>query len=165
MKVKFKIPITPKSVQGGFRFGNVKGRTIRYSDKTKREFQASVVNSLRSQWTKPPMTGAIKAKMLCFFPRPKYMTEAKYGSGPIQHCKRPDIDDVAKGIWDCLGTGTLFKGFEKAGIIQDDSLIWCQILKQFYCPTDEEPCIIIELSETKHPDSKRPSGEGIDSLL
>lgn len=154
--IKIKIPIVPKSVQGGARFASIGGRMRKYSDKNKQEFQKEVVRFVRAymedEGISAPITDLVAVRMMFYFPRPKYMMTKRFPPGRIPHGKKPDLGNVAKGILDCLISGVIFRNnepFYGAGLIKDDALVWNDGHSKYYCPIGSNPGIIIKLQITK----------------
>lgn len=151
--LKIMIPIPPRSVQGGFRFGNFNGRNVRYSDTSKKTYQAFIINWCKHFAKEDPIEGPVRIAYTLFFQRPKYMLGKKYYDGPLLHTTKPDGDDTAKGIQDCLHSGRVFKDGKNyqygAGIIKDDSQVAVTIIKKYYTAKGQEPCIIIKIAKLK----------------
>ena len=70
------------------------------------------------------------------FNRPDYMQAKKYPASRIPHTKRPDVDNLVKGINDIL---------QATGIIKDDSRIYNLTCKKYYSAKEEGPSINIEI--------------------
>lgn len=151
--IKIMIPIEPKSVQGGFRFGNFGGRNVRYSDSGKKSFQSFIIDWCKHFADPNPIEGPVRIAYTFFFRRPKYMLGKKYYDGPILHTVKPDGDDTAKGIQDCLHAGKVFKDGNHykygAGIIKDDSQVAVSIIKKYYTAKGQDPCIQIKIAKLK----------------
>lgn len=115
----------------------------RFSFKSKRAYtpkKTKDYEELIKEHVKPlvqgKISGAIEAKFIVVFQRPKYMMTKKYQDTLILHTKRPDLDNVIKAIMDALNS-----------ILDDDSQI-CKIsAEKYYSDKSQLPYTHIQLKE------------------
>ena len=79
------------------------GKRIRYDTQAKEKEQIRWV--LRSQLRSDPLTNPLLVDIIFFFPIPKHISSVKKKemlNGMIHHMKKPDVDNCAKFILDCM---------------------------------------------------------------
>jgi len=94
---------------------------------------SAVVEARLDGWGLP--SGPIRADIAIYFPRPEYMMKKKFADGPIPHTKKPDRDNVEKGILDAL----------KGVVFIDDGQICAGEVRKFYAEKDKGPRAEIRL--------------------
>jgi len=100
MTIKIVIPITP-TAQHRAR----SGKFAHYKDKEQEANERTIESFLVAQRPEAPITGPVAMSMTCYFPIPKSATKkrlADIASGGEMHTKKPDLDNLAKQIKDCM---------------------------------------------------------------
>jgi len=70
-----------------------------------------------------PMEGAVRLDVEFLFPRPKRLLRKKDPDDRIRHTAKPDIDNLAKAVMDCLKTLRFYK---------DDAQVQCGEREKWY---------------------------------
>ena len=68
--------------------------------------------------------------------RPKSKFRKKDPDQRYPHIKKPDIDNLIKGVLDCI---------QIANIISDDSIVWRVSAQKEVASKGESPCIVIHI--------------------
>lgn len=127
MKINFLIPGKP------IPYARPRYSKGHFYDPTQKQKQ-QVKWDLKSQYSKAPITSAISLNIIFSMPIPNKcsnLKKYKMIAGDMNHIKKPDIDNLAKFILDCLTDI----------VIKDDCQIVDLTLKKIY---SEYPCTIIE---------------------
>jgi Holliday junction resolvase RusA-like endonuclease len=82
-------------------------------------YKATLRLAVASVFHGAPMEGALSARIVCVFPRRKTMPK-RMGICRLPCCKRPDVDNLAKGTLDALN-GLLF--------LDDAQIVDCRVEK------------------------------------
>jgi Holliday junction resolvase RusA-like endonuclease len=100
-------------------------------------YKASCRAAARDVYQGPPLVGPIALTLTFVMPRPGSMIWKKRPMPRAHHGKRPDCENLVKSTQDAL-----------SGLVYRDD---CQIAKLFaekvIAAGDEQPCVIVELSE------------------
>ena len=97
-------------------------------------------------WQAAPFTGPLRVACCFFFPRPKYMTGAKWLNEPLPYVARPDRDNLDKAVLDCLTAGKASRWDSMhAGLWKDDSLVCQGPVEKWYAAKGQEPGAIIHV--------------------
>jgi len=142
--IHFTLPICPKSTQYGNRGFVRNGKLMFFTDKEKRNYQATV--SLHAAQYKPstPLDGPIELHFIFIVPRPKYLEAKKCPDGLIPCAKKPDYDNLAKGTQDALSN---------AGFWVNDSQIFDARIQKFYAERNGSPRIGVTIKQTTYQES------------
>lgn len=135
MKVAFTIPVCPQSLQfSGKRVMVRNGKPVFFKTKKAATF-TNVVALFSNQHLPPrPVIGPIRMQVCYVLKRPLALSGKKHPQGRIAHTKRPDCDNLQKGLQDAL------KGFW-----EDDAQICDLHIVKFYAAKGESPKIEISI--------------------
>jgi len=137
-EIQFTLQVCPKSTQFGNRGFVRNGKLMFFTDKEKKNYQATV--SLHAAAHKPhtPLSGPVELEMIFVVPRPKYLQARKFADGLIPCPKKPDYDNLAKGTQDALST---------TGFWLNDSQIFDARIRKFYAERSGAPRIEVRIKE------------------
>jgi Holliday junction resolvase RusA-like endonuclease len=107
----------------------VNGKPVFYTKKKVANAQRSIVAHLAPARPAKPMTGNIAMTLIWTFAHPK---GSKQKGDTIWHNKRPDLDNLVKGVLDAL---------KPAGWIEEDARICALLAMKQYGPA---PMLIVE---------------------
>jgi Holliday junction resolvase RusA-like endonuclease len=135
MKVAFTIPVCPKSLQfSGKRVMVRNGKPVFFKTKKAVWFIDLVALFSKSHLPPRPCSGPIRMSVVYVLERPQALSGQKHPQGRIAHTKRPDCDNLQKGVQDAL------KGFW-----EDDAQICDLHIVKFYAAKGESPKIEISI--------------------
>jgi Holliday junction resolvase RusA-like endonuclease len=95
-------------------------------------FKAAVQLAASQAYQGPPLEGPLMMNLVFVFPRPKSLPK-KAGTSRLWHTKKPDRDNLAKSVQDCLN-GLLYR---------DDSQICNGYLMKFIATENEQPHVVV----------------------
>lgn len=131
-KIAFTIEVTPRSLQfGGKRMMIVGGKPRFFRDKASITYTEAIQYQANRHKPRDPITGPIRLDIEMHMPRPKSMKP----EDSIMHWKRPDRDNMLKGIQDTLSS-----------FWHDDGQIFDGKTTKLYCLPGTEPHINIEIT-------------------
>ena len=104
-----------------------------YTPQKTRDFEDEIRILARKQWKKPPIVGPVEVEIMFCFQNPRVTKKTQFKE---PHIKRPDCDNLAKGICDALNEITWF----------DDSQIWKITIQKIMVRTQKEVGIILGIS-------------------
>jgi len=134
--IEFTVPAAPVP-QPRARATAVNGRARMYGAKKSHPihvFKAAVQLAFAKAYTGPPIEGPIEIEIVFVLPRPKSMRWKTKPMPRVLHPKRPDIDNLTKGVLDALNG--LAWG--------DDGQIYRAAVSKWYASGDEQPHTTIE---------------------
>ncbi len=101
------------------------------------DFKASVRMAARQAYQGAPLAGPIRIVATFVMPRPGRLRWKTRPMPRCLHASKPDIENVAKAIFDAL-TGLAWN---------DDAQIAITTLTKVYAAGDEQPCVEVEIWE------------------
>lgn len=113
-----------------------------YTPKKTVQFEIAVADAARAAFAaanlSEPFDGPLELQVTAVFSRPKSLMKKKDLNGRILHTKRPDLDNIEKGVAD---------GINSSGVWTDDARIAKKISSKFYAAKGELPRVIVKVSE------------------
>lgn len=135
--IRFTLPIAAMPTQfGGKRMMIRGGKPIFFKDKAVTSYEASITLLARQHRPATPMEGPLCFGVAFILPRPQSLCRKKDPTGLIPCTKRPDFDNLTKGILDPL---------TKLGFWLDDSQIVEAHVRKFYAEMGQAPRIEIAI--------------------
>lgn len=101
------------------------------------DFKSDLKKIVREQYDGPVLSGPIRLSCLFLMPRPKDMVWKKRPMQRVPHVKKPDADNLLKGLKDAL----------KGILWRDDSQVWVVHVVKEYHAGDESPRVSIKVME------------------
>ena len=136
--ISFTIPVAAKSVQtGGKRMMIRGGKPLFFKDKATDTYDKSIIALAARHRPVLPLTGPLRVAIEFFLSRPKNRMRKCDAEGSIWCDKRPDIDNLVKGVLDPL---------TKLGFWQDDSQITTLVVSKCYHMKNGAAYISIQVS-------------------
>lgn len=133
--IAFTLPLDPHSVQhGGKRVAVINGKPRFFKTKKAASWANAVGLCANRYRPSQPFSCPVKLCVTFVIRRPQSLGGKKYPEGRLPAPKRPDLDNLQKGLQDAL------KGFW-----EDDSQIVELSLKKVYSAKGEEPKIEVEI--------------------
>ena len=135
MEIAFTLPVDPMSIQfAGKRVMVRAGRPVFFKQKRASDWDAQIARLSAPYLPAQPFTSALYMHVTFVIRRPKALMTKKAYDGRIPHIKRPDIDNLQKGLQDAL----------KAFWVDDSQIANLQ-LEKWYAAKDEEPSIRVRI--------------------
>ena len=135
MEIAFTLPVDPMSIQfAGKRVMVRGGRPVFFKQKRASDWDTQIARLSAPYLPAQPFAGALYMEVTFVIRRPKALMGKRHPDGRIAHTKRPDIDNLQKGLQDAL----------KAFWV-DDSQIADLHLTKWYAAKDEEPSIRVRI--------------------
>ena len=123
---------------------------ITYTPKSTLEFEKKVKEAYKKRYLlDKPIAGAMRVKVVCYFKIPKSYTKKKQAqimNDELLYTKKPDIDNLAKGVLDALN-GTAY--------IDDSSIIGLMTLKGY--AKNGNPRVEVTIEEIQADDTEKDS--------
>lgn len=94
-----------------------------YDAGTSEGWKGDIAIAARQHLPPAPLAGPISLDIDFFFPRPACLRRRKDPDQEIPHAQKPDIDNAAKAVMDCLVS---------LGFIIDDGQVWKSMLRKFF---------------------------------
>ena len=108
------------------------------------EWEARATAHLREAWgRRPALNGPVGALITVLVQRPGRLVWKRRAMPRQPVVAKPDWDNFGKGASDAV---------EKAGIVVNDSQLWCVTVTKEYCAAGEQPGVEVQL--TWHEDVK-----------
>jgi Holliday junction resolvase RusA-like endonuclease len=137
MSIAFRLPVCPKSIQfAGKRVMVRAGRPVFFANKDARLFAQKVDIHSRAFRPQKPLEGPVSVYVSFVIQRPKALMGKKHLPSRIPAIKRPDLDNLVKGLLDAL------QGFW----IDDSQIVELHLIKA-YAAKEEDPHIYININE------------------
>jgi len=141
-EIKCTIPVTPQPKRR-VRAASHGGRVVTYKDRSTKLFERSVALYLRQYAPLQPLEGPVRFRIDFIHPRPRRLLQRTKSGQPVApglHWKptTPDLSNLCKAIEDAA---------QVAGIIHNDSQIAELHALDFYSERDQEPRIVLTISE------------------
>jgi Holliday junction resolvase RusA-like endonuclease len=133
--IRFVLPVDPLTVQtGGKRICVIAGRPRFFKTKKVEKWETAVGLLSNPHRPRTPFAGPIRLTAVFVLKRPQSLAGKKHPDGRLYSIKRPDVDNLVKGLQDAL------KGFW-----EDDSQVVEMALTKVYAAKGEEPKIEITI--------------------
>ncbi|MFT8928502.1 MAG: RusA family crossover junction endodeoxyribonuclease [Sporolactobacillus sp.] len=126
--------------QGRPRFSTFGGHARAIDPPDSREYKKYVKLMASQNRPHTPIEGPVELKLLIYRPLLKSMSKKKKAaavSGTLRPIKKPDVDNVAKGIMDAM-TGIIW---------QDDKQVVSLQVAKFYSESPRVEVLVVELDE------------------
>lgn len=107
-----------------------------YDPATAEGWKALVASAARPYLQTEPLNCPLRLVIILFFPRPQRLMRAKDPEGPIPCTAKPDFDNAAKTIADCL---------TQIGMWRDDKLICSHEFEKYYAAKASRPGAAIQI--------------------
>lgn len=99
--IQFTVDVTPRSLQfGGKRMCIIGGKPRFFKNKESMVYTEAIQFQANLHKPHEPITGPIRLELELHMPRPKSLKD----NASIMHYKRPDVDNMVKGIQDALSS-------------------------------------------------------------
>ena len=135
MEIAFTLPVDPMSIQfAGKRVMVRAGRPVFFKQKRASNWDALIARLSAPYLPAQPFTGALYMDVTFVVRRPQALMGKKHPPGRIPHLKRPDIDNLQKGLQDAL----------KAFWVVDSQIADLHLTK-WYAAKNEEPSIRVRI--------------------
>lgn len=108
-----------------------------YDPGTAEGWKACVALAGKDKRPDSPIDTPITLTINFFLPRPKSMEGKKHDDGCIPCCKKPDADNLAKAVMDCL---------TQDGWWKDDSYVYALNVRKFICAKGERSGAFISIA-------------------
>lgn len=108
-----------------------------YDPGTAEAWKGAVALAAKPHRPAEPFSEAVSVRMTFFMPRPKRLQTKKAPQGAICHTGKPDIDNLAKGVFDAL---------TQIGVWRDDDQIASVVASKVFCPIGGRPGAQIRIS-------------------
>jgi Holliday junction resolvase RusA-like endonuclease len=137
LPISLTLPISPRSIQfSGKRVMVRAGRPVFFKNKQAVGFQSQVASYAASSAPPELLTCPISLSVVFVVQRPKALGGKRHPAGRIPAVKRPDLDNLVKGLLDAI-----------KGYWVDDSQIVSMQLQKHYAAKEEKPHIHITIDE------------------
>lgn len=137
MTIQFTLPMSAQPVQtGGKRVMIRGGKPLFFKDKRTTSYENALTVLAANHAPEQPMEGPIHIGIVFVMARPKYLMVKKANEGLIEAAKRPDLDNLMKGVLDPL---------TRLGFWRDDSQITSAAVRKLYAEKDGSARIEIKI--------------------
>ena len=135
MDISFTLPVDPMSIQfAGKRVMVRGGRPVFFKQKRASDWDAQIARLSAPYLPAQPLADALAVEVEFVIRRPQALMGKKHYDGRLPHTKRPDIDNLQKGLQDALKAFWL-----------DDSQIVDLHLTKWYAAKGEQPSISVRI--------------------
>jgi len=125
--------------KGRPRFTSRNGFNRVYTPKKTKLYEELIRNQLKIKYPHiNTISQPVHVQIIAVFKRPQRLKTKKSHQGLILHTKRPDLDNVAKAIFDALNS-----------ILHDDAIICSMHSIKFYSEINQNPRTIIKIKTLK----------------
>lgn len=100
-------------------------------------FKATCRMAAQQAYSKEPLDGPLSVRLVFVMPRPTAMQWKTRPMPRLPHAKKPDVDNLAKSVFDAL-TGLLWL---------DDAQIAACSIEKWIAAGDEQPHVVVEVSK------------------
>jgi len=107
-----------------------------YDPGTAEGWKAQVALAAQPFLPPAPLDCPLRLTIVLFFPRPQRLMRAKDPEGPILCTAKPDFDNAAKAIADCL---------TQIGMWRDDKLVCSHMFEKYYTAKLSRPGAAIQI--------------------
>jgi Holliday junction resolvase RusA-like endonuclease len=107
-----------------------------YDPGTAEGWKGCIVMAGRDKRPETPIEKPISLSIQFYMPRPKSMEGKKFDAGTIPCCKKPDADNMAKAVMDCL---------TQDGWWKDDSYVYWLTVEKYIAAKGDRPGARIEI--------------------
>lgn len=122
------------------------GMVRMYDPGTAEGWKSAIADEWRRSAPKfPKIAGPVSVELQFFFARPKahFTKRGLRDDAPRCHAKKPDADNLAKAVCDCL---------TQLGIWEDDDQVTSLVVRKWYTYTDVTGCRLILKPDGDHKD-------------
>jgi len=114
------------------------GMTRMYDPSTAEGWKGQIAIAARPFLPESPLDGPLYISAVFLLPRPKRLLRAKDPEGMIPHTSKPDTDNLAKALFDCLTEIQMWR--------DDAQIVLSRILK-FYCEKNGRPGVSVVIDQ------------------
>ena len=134
--ISWKVDGTPKGQPRPKAFSRG-GRAAVYDPATAEGWKGCVVLAGKAKRPESPIEKPLTLTINFYMPRPKSLEGKKHFPGTIPCTKKPDADNLAKAVMDCL---------TEDGWWKDDSQVFRLVVEKHICAKGERPGAWIEIN-------------------
>lgn len=114
------------------------GHAAVYDPGTAEGWKSQIAEAFRFHRPPTPIEGPVSVTLKFFFPRPGRLRKKKSPPGEIWHTAKPDVDNLAKSVFDAL---------QQIGMFRDDSQIFECAISKVYATIGGKPGMEITIEE------------------
>lgn len=112
------------------------GKARVYDPGTAEGWKGQIALAAREYLPAQPIDVPVRVAVTFYFPRPARLLRKKDPDGFIPHTAKPDADNVAKAVLDCLTT---------VGMWRDDALVMSLVAEKFYAARGKPSGALIQI--------------------
>jgi Holliday junction resolvase RusA-like endonuclease len=112
------------------------GRAAVYDNASAEGWKGMVALAARPHLPSSPIESPVRLAVTFFFPRPERLMRKKDPAGPIPHTAKPDADNAAKAVMDCL---------TQIGMWKDDALVVSLVVEKNYAAKGQASGALIQI--------------------
>ena len=117
------------------------GKAQVYDPGTAEAWKAQIAFAIRPYLPPEPIDGPLYVSAVFLMPRPKRLLTKSSLDGLIPHTAKPDCDNLAKALYDCL---------TQVGVWRDDAQIVYARVQKYYCEKHGRPGASIVIDEWRN---------------